>query len=161
MSSFKTLISPVMFIAQAMGLWAGNYCYADSSVQKPIVRGYEGNGGVTVELIMSGTPEDEWALLRIRGVATETESVVHQASVQRSPVSTSFVETINGVSRTIFEVRMHQGFLPLQNQENHVLGESARLERLSDIGSELERFESERYFTHSAGTQAVISASRP
>jgi hypothetical protein len=161
MSSFKALISPAMFIVQAMGLWVGNYCYADSSVQKPIVRGYEGNGGVTVELVMSGTPEDEWALLRIREVATETESAVHHASVQRSPVSTSFVETINGVSRTIFEVRMHQGFLPRQNQENHVLGESARLERLSDIGSELRRFESERYSTHSVGAQAVISATRP
>ncbi|WP_405123802.1 hypothetical protein ACI514_11090 [Pseudomonas sp. M20] len=161
MSSFKALISLLMLTAPALGLWAGNYCYADSSVQRPIVRGYEGNGGVTVELVMSGTPAKEWALLRIRGVATETESVVHQASVQRSPVSTSFVETINGVSRTIFEVRMHQGFLPRQDQENHVLGESARLERLSDIGSELPRFESERYSTHAAGTQTVISASRP
>lgn len=141
MSYFKAPITPLVFIAQVAGLWVGNYCYAASSAEKPIVRGYEGNGGVTVELVMSGPPEKEWALLRIGGTDTGAGAVVHQASVQRSPVSTSFVERINGVSRTIFVVRMHQGFIPRQNQEPYVLGESARLERLSDIGREFQMFE--------------------
>lgn len=157
MSCLKALISPLVFIAQVVGLWAGNYCYAASSLEKPILRGYEGNGGVTVELVMSGSPGKEWALLRIRGTETEAGAVVHRASIQRSPVSTSFVESINGVSRTIFEVRMHQGFLPRQDQEPYVLGESARLERLSNIGMELQRFGTEEFAAHQAGTQTALS----
>ncbi|WP_395607639.1 hypothetical protein [Pseudomonas sp. B22129] len=165
MSCLKALISPLVFIAQVVGLWEGNYCYGASSLERPIVRGYEGNGGVTVELVMSGSPGKEWALLRIRGTETEAGAVVHQASVQRSPVSTSFVESINGVSRTIFEVRMHQGFLPRQDQEPYVLGESARLERLSNIGMEVPRFGAEEFAAHQAGTQTALSedltANRP
>jgi len=155
MSCFKTRISPWFFIAQMVGLWAGNNCYAAPSVERSIVRGYEGNGGVTVELVMYGSPGKEWALLRIRGAETGAE--VHQASIQRSPVSTSFVESINGVSRTIFVVRMHQGFLPRQNQEPYVLGESAGLERLSNIGMELQRFGTEGFAAHKAGTQTALS----
>jgi hypothetical protein len=154
MSCLKALISPLVFIAQVVGLWAGNYCYAAPSLERPIVRGYEGNGGVTVELVMCGTPGKEWALLRIRG--TETGAVVHQTSVQRSPVSTSYIESINGVSRTIFEVRMHQGFLPRQDQDPYVLGESAHLERLSNIGMELQRFGSEEFAAHQAGTKTAL-----
>jgi hypothetical protein len=106
---------------------------------------------------MSGSPGKEWALLRIRGAETEAGAVVHQANVQRSPVSTSFVEIINGVSRTIFEVRMHQGILPRQDQEPYVLGESARLERLSNIGMELQSFGTEEFAVHQAGTQSALS----
>ena len=157
MSFLKTLISPLLFIAQVVGLLAGNDCYAATNLERPIVRGYEGNGGVTVELVISGSPGKEWALLRIRGTETEAGAVVHQTSVQRSPVSTSFVESINGVSRTIFEVRMHQGFLPRQDQEPYVLGESARLERLSIIGMELQRFGTEEFAAHQAGTQTALS----
>ena len=157
MSCLKAHISPLVFIAQVLGLWAGNYCYAASSLERPIVRGYEGNGGVTVELVISGSPGKEWALLRIRGTETEAGAVVHQTSVQRSPVSTSFVESINGVSRTIFEVRMHQGFLPRQDQDPYVLGESAHLERLSNIGMELQRFGSEEFAAHQAGTETALS----
>ena len=155
MSCFKTRISPWFFIAQLVGLWAANNCYAAPSVERPIVRGYEGNGGVTVELVMAGSPGKEWALLRIRGAEAGAE--VHQASIQRSPVSTSFVESINGVSRTIFVIRMHQGFLPRQNQEPYVLGESAGLERLSNIGMELQRFGTEGFAAHKAGTQTALS----
>jgi hypothetical protein len=157
MSFLKTLISPLLFIAQVVGLWAGNDCYAATNLERPIVRGYEGNRGVTVELVMSGSPGKEWALLRIRGTETEAGAVVHQTSVQRSPVSTSFVESINGVSRTIFEVRMHQGFLLRQDQEPYVLGESARLERLSIIGMELQGFGTEEFAAHQAGTQTALS----
>jgi hypothetical protein len=157
MSCLKALISPLVLIAQVVGLGVGNYCYAASSLERPIVRGYEGNGGVTVELVMSGSPGKEWALLRIRGAETEAGAVVHQANVQRSPVSTSFVEIINGVSRTIFEVRMHQGILPRQDQEPYVLGESARLERLSNIGMELQSFGTEEFAVHQAGTQSALS----
>jgi len=156
MSCFITRISPWFFIAQIVGLWAGNNCYAAPSVERSIVRGYEGNGGVTVELVMYGSPGKEWALLRIRGAETETGAEVHQASIQRSPVSTSFVESINGVSRTIFVVRMHQGFLPRQNQEPYVLGESAGLERLSNIGMELQRFGTEEFAAYKAGTQTAL-----
>lgn len=154
MSFLKALISPLVFSTQVAGLWAGNNCYAASCLESPIVRGYEGNGGVTVELVMSGSPGKEWALLRIRGA--EAGAVVHQANVQRSPVSTSFVESINEVSRTIFEVRMHQGFLPCKDQEPYVLGESARLERLSNIGMELQRFGTEEFAAHQAGTQTAL-----
>ena len=157
MSCLKALISPLVFIAQVAGLWAGNYCYAATSLERPIVRGYEGNGGVTVELVMSGSPGKEWALLRIRGTETDAGAVIHQTSVQRSPVSTSFVESINGVSRTIFEVRMHQGFIPRQDQEPYVVGESARLERLSNIGLELKRFGTEEFAAHQAGTHTALS----
>jgi hypothetical protein len=157
MSCLKALISPLVFIAQVVGLWAGNYCYGASSLERPIVRGYEGNGGVTVELVMSGAPGKEWALLRIRGTETEAEALVHHASVQRSPVSTSFVESINGVSRTIFEVRMHQGFVPRQDQDPYVLGESAHLERLSNIGMELQRSGAEKFAADQAGTQTALS----
>jgi hypothetical protein len=157
MSCLKALISPLVIIATVAGLCAGNFCYAASSLQRPIVRGYEGNGGVCVELVMSGSPGKEWALLRIRGTETEVGAVVHQASVQRSPVSTSFVESINGVSRTSFEVRMHQGFLPRQEQKPYVLGESARLEKLSNIGLELQRFGTEEFAAHQAWTQTAPS----
>ena len=116
MSCLKAHISPLVFIAQVLGLWAGNYCYAASSLERPIVRGYEGNGGVTVELVMCGSPGKEWALLRIRGTETEAGAVVHQTSVQRSPVSTSYIESINGVSRTIFEVRMHKVFFRVKTR---------------------------------------------
>lgn len=136
MSSFRAFTFPLAFIAQGLALWASNGCYAASSVEKAIVRGYEGNGGITVELVIAGPPDKEWALLRIRGTETETGALLHQVSVQRSPVLTSFVENINGVSRIIFEVRMHQGFLPRPDREPYVLGESARVERLSNIGME-------------------------
>jgi hypothetical protein len=157
MSCLKALISPLAFIAHVVGIWGGNYCYAATSIERPIVRGYEGNGGVSVELVMSGSPGKEWALLRIRGTETEAGAVVHQTTVQRSPVSTSFVESINGASRIIFEVRMHQGFLLRQGQEPYVLGESARVERLSDIGLELQRFGTEEFAAHQAGSQTASS----
>lgn len=148
MSCFKAPISLLPFVVQMVGLWAGNYCYAASSADRPIVRGYEGNGGVTVELVMSGSSGKEWALLRIRGADTQAGAVVHQVSVQRSPVSTSFVERVNGVPRTIFVVRMHQGFLSRQDQEPYVLGESARVERLSNIDMKLQRSGTEEFAAH-------------
>jgi hypothetical protein len=101
---------------------------------------------------MSGSPGKEWALLRIRGADTQAAAVVHQVSVQRSPVSTSFVESINGVPRTIFVVRMHQGFLSRQDEEPYVLGESARVERLSNIDMELQRSGTEEFAAHQSGT---------
>jgi hypothetical protein len=52
---------------------------------------------------------------------------------------------------------MHQGFLPRQDQEPYVLGESARLERLSNIGMELQRFGTEKFAAHQAGIQTALS----
>ena len=51
---------------------------------------------------------------------------------------------------------MHQGFLPRKDQEPYVLGESARLERLSNIGMELQRFETEEFAAHQAGAQTAL-----
>ncbi len=150
----KSPTSPFVFIATLAGLCVGGHCHAE---EKPVVRCYEGNGGVTVELVVSGPPEKEWALLRIRGKDTEAEQVIHQASVRRSPVSTSFVESINGVTRTIFVVRMHQGFLMRQGQEPYVLGESARVERLGNMGLKLQRSEAEKVAAHEAGKEKEIS----
>jgi hypothetical protein len=164
MLNFKTLILPLVFIAQSV-LWPGYYCNAASSVEKPIVRCYEGNGGVTVELAVSGPPENESALIRIQGAEPRAWEVVHRASVQRSPESTKFIESINGVNRTVFVVRMHQGFLPIPDQEPYALGESARLERQSSIGTELQRFEAESFAAHHAGTETAqserVTGSRP
>ena len=156
MSCVKSPISSLVIIVQVAALF-GNYCYAASSAEKPTVRGYEGNGGVAVELVLSGSTEKEWALLRIRGADTEAGTVVHQASVQRSPVSTSFVESINGVSRTIFVVRMHQGFLLRQGQDPCMLGESVRVERLSNIGMGLQRFGAKDSTAHQTGKQTASS----
>lgn len=152
---YRAFTLSLAFIASGAALWTNNDCYAAPSVGKAIVRAYEGNGGVSVELVMSGSPDKEWALLRIRG--TETGAVLHQASVQRSPVSTSYVERIDGVSRTIFMVRMHQGFLPRQDQEPYALGESIRLERLSNIGMEVQKFPAAKFAAHQSGTQTTLS----
>jgi hypothetical protein len=152
---YRAFILSLAFFAPGTALWTSSECHAAPIVGKAIVRAYEGSGGVSVELVMSGPPEKEWALLRIRG--TETGAALHQASVQRSPVSTSYVESINGVSRTIFVVRMHQGFLPRQDQEPYVLGESSRLERLSTIGMDAQKFRAEKFAAHQAGTQTTIS----
>jgi hypothetical protein len=152
---YRAFTLSLAFIAPGAALWTSNECYAAPIAGKAIVRAYEGNGGVSVELVMSGPPEKEWALLRIRG--TETGAALHQASVQRSPISTSYVESINGVSRTIFVVRMHQGFLPRQDQEPYALGESTRLERLSTIGMEVPKFRAEKFAAHQAGTQTTLS----
>jgi hypothetical protein len=152
---YRAFILSLAFIAPGAALWTSNECYAAPIAGKAIVRAYEGSGGVSVELVMSGPPEKEWALLRIRG--TETGAALHQASVQRSPDSTSYVESINGVSRTIFVVRMHQGFLPRQDQEPYALGESTRLERLSTIATEVEKFRAEKFAVHQAGIQTTLS----
>lgn len=140
MSLYGLFTLCLALIFHAVALCAGDDCYGASREDKTVVRGYKGNGDVTVELAVSGPPEREWALLRIRGANNETGAVLHQASVQRSPVSTSFVETIDGVSRTIFVVQMHQGFIPSPNSAPYVLGESASLELLSKLGLEAEQF---------------------
>jgi hypothetical protein len=52
---------------------------------------------------------------------------------------------------------MHQGFLPRQDQEPYALGESTRLERLSTITTEVEKFRAEKFAVHQAGIQTTLS----
>lgn len=151
----------LVFITQTLALLTSAVCFAADELEKVIVRGYEGNGGVSVELARFGSPKNERALLRIRGFKTETGTVLHQVSVQRSAVSTFYVENTNGVSRVIFEVRMHQGFIPCQNNHPYVLGESARVERSSKIGMEAQKIVLEESGSHQKAIEMNLIIQSP
>lgn len=122
-----------------------------------IVRGYEGNGGITAELAAFGTPGHERALLKLDGLGTQTDGRVHQVSVRRTPVGTAYVEEADGVSRILFEVRLHQGFILHPDHGTYVLGESARIENTSQLGVEAQRIQAAERGLQHAPTENLSS----
>jgi hypothetical protein len=139
MKSINCLPLTLALITLCLGVSICPYGFAAELLENLIIRGYEGNGGVTVELARFGSPGKERALLRIQGTQSVTDGVLRHVDVQRSAVAISYVEHIGGLSRVIFEARMHQGFIPQPDDEPYVLGESSRIERLGTIAMEVRK----------------------